>query len=407
MMRTATAVLLAITLARGCLAVPGGKQLTLNLDFFDVAIGTDCWDLSDNRGEMDRLMAIAAHYGVDRILFRCSICGVEAYRSQVMYTADRKAFESYEGRVIMDTGVGNIPSYIPRMALVMEDTDPLRDCVEACRRYGMECWAWVTVFDSLYYAPEDEFFQSHPEYTWVSRDGTQHIPGVPCYAYPEVREYRLNQMRELVERYDIDGIYLSMRSHSPWPFRGEHSQVAEGCGSREYGYNEPVVAEYRRRYGIDPREVPWDSLEALRFVQLKGEFFKSWLAQVHEVTQAAGVDLAMNTQTNSADPLLANWMYIPADDIAREHVVEELCILAGAELDMNHWRLLADGDIRMTTFTGIHNKEYEGSRDAFARGLRAMLTNPTSSGACFHEFANVYYFNLWHEIEAALAEVGE
>jgi len=405
-MRAATAVLAAMILAKGCLGMPGGKQLTLNLDFFDVAIGTDCWDLADNRGEMDRLMATAAHYGVDRILFRVSICGVEAYRSSVMYTADRKAFASYEGRVIMDTGVGNIPSYIPRMALVMEDTDPLRDCVEACHRYGMECWAWVTVYDSMYYAPPEEFFQQHPEYTWVSRDGSDHIPGVPCYAYPEVREYRLAQMRELAEGYEIDGIYLSMRSHSPWPFRREGGGVREGCGSREYGYNEPVVAEYKRRYGADPREVPWDSLEAVRFVELKGEFFKTWLAQVHEVTQGAGIDLAMNTQTVSADPLTAYWMYIPADDIAREHVVEELCILAGAELDMNRWRLLADGDIRMTTFTGIHSREYEGSRDAFRRGLEGLLRNPTSAGACFHEFANVYYFNLWHEIKAAVAAVG-
>lgn len=405
-MRAILLTLIIITVPVGCMAMPGGKQLTLNLDFFDVAIGTDCWDLSDNAGEMDRIIATAAHYGVDRILYRVSICGVEAYHSDVMYTADRRSFASYEDRWILDGGCGMIPSYIPQMADVMEDIDPLEECVKACRRYGVEVWAWATVYDSMYYAPEDEFFMQHPEYTWVSRDGSKHIPGVPCYAYPEVREYRLNQVRELVSKYDIDGVYLSMRSHSPWPLRRESSAVQEGCGSREYGYNEPVVAEYKRRYGVDPREVPWDSLEAVRFVELKGEFFKTWLAEAHEITKAAGVELAMNTQITSADPVAANWMYIPADDIAREGVVDELCILSGAGLDMNRWRVLSDGKVRMTTFTGIHSKDWRQSRDSFRRGLEDMLTNPTTSGACFHEFANVYVYNLWHEIEAALKSVG-
>lgn len=396
------AIILALSLGAQAMAIED-KELTLNLDFFDVAIGTDCWDLKDNAGEMDRLMAVAAHYGVDRILFRVSICGVVAYHSDVMYTADRSAFADRQGRML-DTGVGNIPSFIPRMALVMEDIDPLRECVEACHRYGMECWAWVTTWDSKYYAPPEEFFQRHPEYTWVSRDGSTHIEGVPCYAYPQVREYRLNQMRELVREYDIDGIYLSMRSHSSWPHRGVHSQPVADSGARGYGYNAPVVAEYRRRYGIDPREVPYDSLEALRFVQLKAEFFKTWLADVHALTQASGVDLAMNTSLEAADPITAAWMHVPADDLAREHVVDELCIIGGAGMDMNRWRVLADGNLKTTTFTSIHSKppgEYAKSRDAFRRGLREMLTNPTSDGACFHEFANVYYFSLWDEIAAA------
>ena len=98
-------------------------------------------------------------------------------------------------------------------------------------------------------------------------------------------------------------------------------------------------------------------------------------------------------------------MYIPADDIAREHVVDELSILAGAGQDMNHWRVLAGNDIRMTTFTSIHNREWAKSRAAWRRGLREMLLNPTSDGACFHEFANVYYFNMWHDIADVLGEV--
>jgi len=130
-----------------------------------------------------------------------------------------------------------------------------------------------------------------------------------------VREYRLAQMKELLT-YEPDGIYLSMRSHSPWPNRGK-AVATEESGARGWGYNEPVVAAYKERYGIDPRQVDPESVHALRFVKLKGEFFKTWLAEVHELTRAAGVKLAMNTSVSAADPIAATWMHIPADDIAR------------------------------------------------------------------------------------------
>lgn len=113
----------------------------------------------------------------------------------------------------------------------------------------------------------------------------------------------------------------------------------------------------------------------------------------------------MKTSVSAADPIAATWMHIPADDIAREHTADELCILAGSGLDMNRWRLPAGGDMKMSTFTGIDGDQYEQSRDRWRRGLREMLANETSAGACFHEYANVYYFNLWDEIAEAVAEV--
>lgn len=370
------------------------KEITLNLDFFDVCIGTDTWDMSDHRGEMDRIMRLAANAGVDRVLFRVSICGAVCYRSKVMYVADDKAFEKYH-RELLDTGVANIPSYIPRMAQLMRETDPLRDCVELGHKYGIKVWGWITSYDSLYYATEGEFFFDNPQYTWVSRDGSKHIPGVPCYGYPEVRELRLKEIEEILG-YGVDGIYLSMRSHSPWP--------KDASGAREYGYNEPVVAEYQKRYGSDPRQAKPDSLEELRFVKLKGDFLKLFLAEAHKLCQGQGKLLSMNASWDSVDPATATRMYIPADDLCREQVVDELCILSGAGEDLTRWRVLGQDKVRLTTFTGIHSPKYEPGRAAWVRGLQELLANPTSHGACYHEFANVLYFHLWDDLRRAAEE---
>ena len=148
------------------------------------------------------------------------------------------------------------------MGAVMRRIDPLAACAKYAHAHGMKVYAWATIFDSMYYAPPTEFFQRDPEYTWASKDGNKHIPGVPCYAYPEVRRYRLAQMKELLG-YDVDGLFLSIRSHSPWPGRGKGGGNE---GARGYGFNASVVKEYIRRFGKDPRQAKPDSLAELRFV---------------------------------------------------------------------------------------------------------------------------------------------
>ena len=72
-----------------------GKDLAINLDFFDVCIGTDCWDLRHCDAEMDRLMALLAHFGFDRVYFRVSVCGAECYHTKVMTPAFEEVFQAY------------------------------------------------------------------------------------------------------------------------------------------------------------------------------------------------------------------------------------------------------------------------------------------------------------------------
>ena len=58
------------------------------------------------------------------------------------------------------------------------------------------------------------------------------------YAYPEVPEYMFKMITTFSDRFDFDGVFLSLCSHSLPP---EHAD--------QFGFNEPVVKEYERRYG--------------------------------------------------------------------------------------------------------------------------------------------------------------
>lgn len=368
-----------------------GKELTLNLDFFDVCIGTDCWDMEDCAGEMDRLMRLAAHHGARRVLFRVSVCGAVCYRSKAVQACNDACFEGYT-REMMDTPIGNLPSFIPNMARVMERIDPLAEAVKAGHRYGLEVWGWSTLFDSKFYAPPGEFFREHREYTWQSRDGGSFLAGVPCYAYPEVRAYRLAEMREMLD-YGVDGLYLSIRSHSPWPPRG----------SRELGYNPPVVEEYRRRFGSDPRQAKPDSLEEIRFVKLKGDHLTAFLREVKAEAAKRGKPVAMNATMDAVDPVNAGRLFVDVDTLARERIVDELCFITGGSADLTRWRMLSDGKVKLTIWTGIHGKSYEECLPRTRQGIEAMQANDTADGACLHELGNLYYLDLWEEGLAGLS----
>ena len=370
-----------------------GKTLAMYLDFFDICIGLDAWDMRDCEREMERLMAMTAHYGFDRLYYRISVCGAAANHTTVMTPADIRAFEKYRGRRGLDTCCANIPSTHTRMADVMERIDPLAESAKYGHKHGLQVYAWVTSWDSLFYATQDEFFQKHPEFTWVSRDGRRHIPGVPCYAYPEVREYRLAQIRELLA-YDVDGIFLSPRSHSPWPGRNKPS---DEIGSRDYGYNEPVVAEYMRRHGSDPRKSKRDSLEELRFVALKAEFFNQFLRDAKAECDRAGRKLIMVTSESISDPIRADRMVVDAEGILREGLVHELCFMGGANADLARWRTAGDGKVAVSTWASIHGKSYDECLPRMRTQLKGMLENPLSAGSTYHEMANLIYPDCWEE----------
>ncbi len=371
-----------------------GKEISLNLDFFDICIGLDTWDMRYCEREMERLVAMTAHYGFDRLFYRVSVCGAVAYRTKVMTPAEEPAFENYRARkTIVDGPCASIPSVHMRLADVMRSIDPLESCATYGRKHGLPVYAWITSWDSMYYATPDEFFRKHPEYTWVSRDGAEHIPGVPCYAYPEVRAYRLAQIRELLE-YDIDGILLSPRSHSPWPGR---NRASTEIGSRDYGYNEPVLRAYRKRYGKDPRKNARDSLDELRFVTLKAEFFTEFLREAKNQCDRKGKKLVLVTSESISDPIRATRMYIDAETIARQGLVHELCFMGGAGTDLTRWRLAGDDRVKLTTWASIHGRDYDACLARMRTQLGALLTNPTSAGSTFHELANLIYPDCWQE----------
>lgn len=75
-----------------------------------------------------------------------------------------------------------------------------------------------------------------PDLRLVEKDGT--AVEKASYAFPETRQFMLSMIREVATSYDIDGVNLCFIR-----------------GPQYVGYEEPVIADFKKDHGVDPRTI--------------------------------------------------------------------------------------------------------------------------------------------------------
>ncbi len=133
------------------------------------------------------------------------------------------------------------------------------------------------------YGVYSRFCADHPEYEVVDRTGKHRHYGILELAYPEARKYLLDHYVEpYLKHYDIDGFCMDTRTECISPLHADR-----------FGFNEPIVEEYQRRYGVNVRESDFD-LEAWR--SLRGEYFTQFVREIRELTKRYGKKFTLLTE---------------------------------------------------------------------------------------------------------------
>ena len=236
-------------------------KLIMKVDYFDQAwraavAGQGLYD----EARIESLVRRCADTGFTHIFWRTSVCGRVSYPSKVM--TPFQAVYRLEENVL---------------APCMAKFDPLAVAVEAAHRHGIAIAPWVTTVDSYFPGMEDPFFARNPHLLLTDRANNSVERGVPCYAYPEVQQYRLAEASEVVNEYATDGIYYSSHSHND-------CTRCEGDveGKLAYGYNPPFAEAYKARYGSDPRTEAFDEE---KLALLRGEFYLQFLRKAQEIAR--------------------------------------------------------------------------------------------------------------------------
>ncbi|WP_439343169.1 glycoside hydrolase family 10 protein [Vacuolonema iberomarrocanum] len=255
--------------------------------------------------------------------------------------------------------------------------DALAETIEKGHELGMAVIPW---FEFGLMAPAySELVQRHPDWVTRRRDGSEIVmegrfPRVWLNpAHPEVQDFILALVQEIVTRYDVDGLQLD--DHFGMPV--------------ELGYDPYTVALYRQTHQgqsppSNPRDSEWMRWRAAHVSRLMERVFET----VKQAKPRAVVSLSPNVRNFSYNNFLQDWstweragyveeliVQIYRDNLdsfqrelnqpdlqaAREHIPVSIGILAGLRQQLNDERLIQQkvDVVRDRQFAGVSFFFYE------------------------------------------------
>lgn len=134
-----------------------------------------------------------------------------------------------------DKPLSKFPAFDYAMNYIHSGGDPVKDTLDACRRYGKDFFISYRMNDHHYVTdltwPTHNFiWREHPEY-WLADSNTSPYSRdrddvrLLNYMLPEVREYYFSIIEELCTRYDVDGVELDFQR---FPRFFHNDQIKDG-----------------------------------------------------------------------------------------------------------------------------------------------------------------------------------
>ena len=155
----------------------------------------------------------------------------------------------------------------------------------------------------VHFSGEDEFSQeallghgAAGGFIGIARGKNHYLSAAPCEAYPEVRSLWLSWIQAMLEA-GVDGVDLRISAH--------------GCLSDEpdsYGWNPPVLAAYRQRFGPEP-------VDAGKLAGVRGDFYSEFLREASALIRAEGKKLQVHLHAEAfrPDPVFGQQHGLPAN----------------------------------------------------------------------------------------------
>ena len=179
-------------------------------------------------------------------------------------------------------------------------------------RLGMRVVLYVSIFDEGWPLPpkrvreksyhnamhgqhvswQSNFSRQNPEYTVVDRAGNRQW-GVMSLAYLVVRSFFRERFENLLAETRFDGLFVCLRSQSKPP------EFAD-----QFGFNDPVRREFKKRYGQD---ILTEEFDPQAWYDLQGEYLTLFLHNLHYDLKERGLWLGVGTpRGNVIGPPLGN-----------------------------------------------------------------------------------------------------
>jgi hypothetical protein len=154
--------------------------------------------------------------------------------------------------------------------------DSLAAAVNYGHQIGLQIHAWVSINEDDHgWGLQSEFTKKHPEFRWQHRDGRAYKSQL-SFAFPEVRTYKLAILKELLDNYTIDGLFLD------WIRTGDvrDNPQTDAQGVADSGYETPLIEAFKSKYDRDPHDLPNDDP---RWVTLRAQPQTLFMREAHQL----------------------------------------------------------------------------------------------------------------------------
>jgi uncharacterized lipoprotein YddW (UPF0748 family) len=213
--------------------------------------------------------------GWSHVYWRVTDGGRAMYPSKVMRAGDRWDDDAFwSPRTDADRALvqryGMAVSDEKRTALLKKfeqmdysQFDAFGEAVRYGHQVGLRVHAWVTINEDDHgWGLISDFARQHPECRWVKRDGTPYHSQM-SFAFPQVQDYKLSMLKELLDNYELDGLFLD------WIRTGDvrDNPQTDADGVANSGYERPNLDAFKSEFHQDPHDVPnadprWVALRA-------------------------------------------------------------------------------------------------------------------------------------------------
>jgi len=237
---------------------------------------------------MDRGSIPKTEQGIRNLIWSYAKAGINVVHPEVIYYG----YSAYPSSYLTQKDLWN-------------GVDMLGILIDEAHKRGIEVHPWVWVFCTGNQTDKGGIYPQHPDWAMTDKAGSDHTEKGSYWLNPcstAVRHLLLSAIKELVEKYAVDGIELDyIRFPSP-----------------DFGYNDDCRAKFQAEYGIDPMNIEPFTKPVLDWHLWRENLINSFVAEVSTELKKIRPELKISAAVASYPDkarlnFLQNWEYWAAN----------------------------------------------------------------------------------------------
>lgn len=267
------------------------------------------------------------------------------------------------GANTLQIGCGGITAFHPSK-LEFQKVSPYMngdffgEMLEKCHKKGIRV---IARFD--FSKTHEQFYEAHPDWYFKSADGKPvryHDTVATCVNGAYQSECSLDILREVLEKYPVDGIFFNMFGYITFDYSGNYVGICQ-CDN--------CKRKFKEMYGEElPTKEDLENPVFIKYIDFKKKTVDEMLTKIHNLTRSinpecavstyatTGVDIVRNESNSAVDRPLPFWIYNSSDNVSEiegsfdDKVSSNCCINAvdlpyrfmGVSDQLNQIRLYGD-----------------------------------------------------------------